>query len=126
MAVGSRIGHKDSIVPMQHLCFSTDVVAVSGECEDEAVRLVGSDSKYEGIVELCYMGRWGFICDDEWDHNDMTVVCTQLEHDSLPLQGEQLNKVCGSTVAVKFRNAIFHCVILFSYPQVVRNSTLSV
>ena len=40
-----------SIVPMQNLCFSTDVVAVSGECEDEAVHLVGSDSKYEGIVE---------------------------------------------------------------------------
>ena len=30
----SRIGHKDSIVSMQHSCFSTDVVAVSGERED--------------------------------------------------------------------------------------------
>ena len=67
---------------------STETVTVSEECENVSVRLVGSESKYEGIVEICYMGRWGFICDDEWDHNDMMVVCTQLEHDSLPISGE--------------------------------------
>ena len=32
----------------------------------------------EGRVELCVGGRWGSICETDWDNNDAEVVCRQL------------------------------------------------
>lgn len=47
------------------------------------VRLVTSNSKNntaagEGNVEIFYAGKWGSLCDDEWDINEGQVVCRQL------------------------------------------------
>ena len=45
------------------------------------VRLAGindSNVNYTGRVEVFYKGKWGKICRDEWDINDVKVVCTQL------------------------------------------------
>ena len=43
------------------------------------VRLAGVDGiTYAGRVEVFYQGKWGKICRNEWDINDVKVVCRQL------------------------------------------------
>ncbi|XP_063962816.1 deleted in malignant brain tumors 1 protein-like isoform X2 [Lytechinus pictus] len=47
-----------------------------------AVSLVGGRSIAEGFVRIFLNGRWGTVCDDNWDNTDATVVCQQLGYDS--------------------------------------------
>ena len=43
------------------------------------VRLAGLDNiNYAGRVEVFYQGKWGKICRNQWDINDVKVVCKQL------------------------------------------------
>lgn len=42
------------------------------------MRLVGGDSEFKGQVEVCFGGKWGIVCDDDWDNFDAVVVCRQL------------------------------------------------
>ena len=43
------------------------------------VRLVGVNGiNYTGRVEVFYNGTWGKICRNEWDIDDVKVVCRQL------------------------------------------------
>ena len=40
---------------------------------------VGTDR--EGIVEVEYNGRWGYICDTSWDSVDAEVACVEFNND---------------------------------------------
>ncbi|XP_018336928.1 lysyl oxidase homolog 2B [Agrilus planipennis] len=49
--------------------------------EDGAIKLVGGRDEFEGNLEILHRGRWGSICDDEWDSLEASVVCKQLGYD---------------------------------------------
>ncbi|XP_036446226.1 T-cell differentiation antigen CD6-like [Colossoma macropomum] len=48
------------------------------ECEHHAVRLAAGHDRCAGRVELMDDGRWGSVCDDDWNQRGGDVVCAQL------------------------------------------------
>ena len=48
-------------------------------CTEGEVRLSHSNrGEGSGRVELCLDGLWGTVCDDGWDINEATTVCSEL------------------------------------------------
>lgn len=43
-----------------------------------SLRLVGGEESWEGNVEIYHNGRWGSICDDEWDETEGNIACRSL------------------------------------------------
>lgn len=46
--------------------------------EEGALKLFGGQDEHEGNVEIFHNGKWGNICDDEWDKHEADIVCKQL------------------------------------------------
>lgn len=42
------------------------------------IRLVNGNTTSMGRIEVVKNGAWSTVCDEDWDHDDATVVCKQL------------------------------------------------
>ncbi|GBM85241.1 Lysyl oxidase 3A [Araneus ventricosus] len=71
---------RDRMVPMFLLMVVVAAVRAqdSPVYPDGSIRLVGGRNPTEGNVEVFYRGRWGSICDDEWDIREAYIVCKML------------------------------------------------
>ena len=56
-------------------------------CTSGDIRLVGGSTYMEGRVEICHNGRWGTVCDREWDIEDAYVICRTM---GLPWRGQYI------------------------------------
>ena len=57
------------------------ILFTNAECGNgDVVRILDASgmNSTEGRVELCVGGRWGSICETEWDDDNAKVVCRQL------------------------------------------------
>ena len=45
---------------------------------DGDARIVGNTLNSEGLLEIYHNGRWGIVCDDAFDQNEVRVVCNEV------------------------------------------------
>ena len=69
--------------------------AHAAACPTNGIQLVGSSTKGKGRLEICYEGRWGTVCDDDWDSKDSAVVYVSLNAPTLAAHGA-LRKSSGA------------------------------
>ena len=64
------------------------------------LRLTGSDSPYEGRVEVFINEQWGAVCDDEWDDSVASVVCNQLGLGSVGIAQQFQSSGSGKSIEI--------------------------
>ena len=57
---------------------STVSIAIQCSRRDGEVRLVSGTTLQEGRLEVCLNSSWVTVCDENWKHSNVWVVCRQL------------------------------------------------
>ncbi len=57
---------------------------------DGDIQLVDGRNVYEGRVEVCQDGLWGFVCDNSWTKTSGLVACRQAGINATGLHFSQL------------------------------------
>ncbi|XP_077681758.1 scavenger receptor cysteine-rich type 1 protein M130-like [Eretmochelys imbricata] len=60
-------------------CSPRDTARVTCSGHSEALRLLNGESRCDGRVEISLRGAWGRVLDDQWDMDDASVVCRELQ-----------------------------------------------
>ena len=59
------------------------LVPVSEQCTDKSVRLRGGPNEFTGLLEICYKGHWGTVCNDgTFNSSAVSVICSSLGYAS--------------------------------------------
>uniref|UniRef100_A0A8C5R8H5 SRCR domain-containing protein n=1 Tax=Leptobrachium leishanense TaxID=445787 RepID=A0A8C5R8H5_9ANUR len=98
--------HCQGINTLELLLTCVNVLFLFLTCSFDGFRLVSVNDTCSGRVELLYAGRWGTLCNSDWDLPAANVLCRQLHcgiAQSLP-KGGQFGKGDGT-----LWNDKFHC-----------------
>ncbi|KAM9168735.1 scavenger receptor cysteine-rich domain-containing protein SCART1-like [Mergus octosetaceus] len=60
-------------------CSQENAAAVICSARPMPLRLVGGESRCDGRVEVFQHGTWGRVVDEQWDMQEASVVCRQLQ-----------------------------------------------
>ncbi|XP_074851394.1 antigen WC1.1-like [Carettochelys insculpta] len=61
------------------ICSPTDTARVICSGRSESLRLLNVESRCNGTVKISLSGVWSRVLDDQWDMNDASVVCRELQ-----------------------------------------------
>lgn len=57
---------------------TTQASPIFQSIQEDQLRLVGGRTHFEGNIEIMHNGKWGSVCDDEWDQTDADIACRQI------------------------------------------------
>ena len=97
---------------------------MSSQCLDGDVRLVNATNGtigpgiIEGVVQICYGGRWGVVTGSTWTLSEASVVCRQLHYAPVALKALMYSRDIAPAESITFSQ--FYCAgyeknILYCY-----------